>query len=65
MKKTWAKINEEMNQSKLKSKPIVTLRRLNCDEITHNPTEFSNELYDFSSSVGQNLVAKVPNRNGH
>ena len=65
MKKTWAKINEVMKQNKLKSKLIATLRRLNCDEITHNPTEFTNELNDFSSSVGQNLAAKVPYSNGH
>ena len=65
MKKTWAETNEVMNQSKLKSKPSAALRRLNCDEITHNPTEFSDVLNDFFSSVGQNLAAKVPNSNGH
>ena len=44
MKKTWAGINEVMNRNKLKSKPITALRRLNCDEITRNPTEFPNVL---------------------
>ena len=37
-----------MNRNKLKSKPITTLRRLTCDEITHNPTEFLNVLNWFS-----------------
>ena len=54
-----------MNRSELKSKPITALRLLKCDEITHNPTEFLNVLNDFFSSVGQNLAAKVPNRNRH
>ena len=49
-----------MNPNKLKSKPIVALRRLNCNEITHNPNEFPNVLNDLFSSFGQNLAAKVP-----
>ena len=65
MKKTWAGINEAMNRNKLKSKPITALRRLDCHEITRNPTEFPNVLNDFFSSVGQNLAAKVPNSNHH
>ena len=63
MKKTWAGINEVTNRNKLKSKPITALRRLNCNEITHNPIEFPNVLNDFFSSVGQNLAAKVSNSN--
>ena len=62
MKKTWAGINEVMNRNKLKFKPIMALGRLNCDEITHDPTEFPNDLL---SSVGQNVAAKVPSSNRH
>ena len=63
LKITWAGVNEVMNRNKLKSKPITALRRLDCDEITHNPTELSSVLNDFFSSVGHDLAANVPNNN--
>ena len=65
MKKTWTGINEIMNRSKRKSKPIVCLKRLNGNGVTRNPAELLNVLNDFFSTVGQKLAANVPDSNCH
>ena len=65
MKKTWTGINEVMNRNRRKSKPILCLKRLNGNGVTHNPEELPNVLNDFFSTVGQKLAANVPDSNCH
>ena len=64
MKKTWTGINE-MSRNKRKSKPIVGLKRLNGNGVTHNVAELPNVLNDFFSTVGQKLASNVPDANCH
>lgn len=65
MKKTWVGINQVMNRNKRNSKPITALKRLNGNEVTHNPAELPNVLNDFFSSVGKKFAANVPDSNRH
>ena len=53
MKKTCTGINEVMNCSKKKSKPIFGPKRLNGNGVTCNLVELPNVLNDFFSTVGQ------------
>ena len=63
MKKTWTGINEIMSGNKRKSKPIVGLKRLNGNGVTHNVAELPNVLNDFFSTVGQKLASNIPDAN--
>ena len=63
MKKTWTGINEIMSRDKRKSKPIVGLKRLNGNGVTHNVAELPNVLNDFFSTVGQKLASNIPDAN--
>ena len=65
MKKTWTGINEVMNRNRRKSKPIVWLKQLNGNGVTCNLAVLLNVLNDFFSTVGQKLVANVPDSNCH
>ena len=65
MKKTWTGINEIMSRNKRKSKPIVGLKRLNENGVSHNVAELPNVLNDFFSTVGQKLASNVPDANCH
>lgn len=59
LKKTWPGINEIMGRNKRKSKPIIDLKRLNGNGVTHNAAELPNVLNNFFSTVGQKLAANA------
>lgn len=65
MQKTWIGIIQVICRNKMRCKPIVALKRSDCNESIRNAAELPNILNDFFSSVGQKLATSVPAGNRH
>ena len=65
VQKTWIGINQLICRNKRRCKPIVALKRSDCNELIHNSAELPNVLNDVFSSVVQKLAASVPTDNHH
>ena len=60
IRKNWEGINLLINQKKKKSDKVITsLKHLNNDSITSDPTEILNILNKHFASIGQTLASKI------
>ena len=65
MKKTWEGINTLIDPNKTNSKTVSALKRSNNNTVTQNPSEVTDILNRFFSSVGQTLADNIPSSNRH